>query len=51
MAEDCSITKTEAFEMDEIELAIANAALNRAMKEKQSSSKGKGKGKGQKRGG
>lgn len=46
MAEDCSITKTEAFEMDDIDIAVANAALNKAMKEKEKASK-----KGNKKGG
>ena len=41
MAEDCSITKTEAFGMDDIDVAVANAALNRAMKEKKKASNGK----------
>lgn len=41
MAEDCSITKTEAFEMDDIDVAVANAALNRAMKEKKKANNNK----------
>lgn len=34
MAEDCTITHTEAFAMDDFEINIANAALNKAIKQK-----------------
>jgi hypothetical protein len=40
MAEDCTISYTEAFAMDEIGLAIANAALDRSIKQKNRKSKG-----------
>lgn len=44
MAEDCSITFQEAFSMSDIDLAVANAALNIAMKQKSKASKPKKKG-------
>lgn len=34
MAEDCTITHKEAFAMDDFEINIANAALNKAIKQK-----------------
>jgi hypothetical protein len=40
MAEDCSITKTEAFEMDDIDLYVANAALDIVIAAKNRKSKG-----------
>lgn len=44
MAEDCSITFQEAFSMSDIDLAVANAALNIAIKQKSKANKSKKKG-------
>lgn len=44
MAENCGITFRDAFDraMDDIDVAVANAALNKAMKQKKTANKGKG---------
>lgn len=44
MAEDCSIGYKEAMAMDDIELSIANAALDRMNKFKKEANKTKKKG-------
>lgn len=43
MAEDCSITFKDLFDraMDDLDISVANAALNRAMREKKKASNGK----------
>ena len=42
MAEDCSITHTEAFDrMSDLDVAVANAALNKAIKQKKRASNSK----------
>lgn len=43
MAENCNISYTEAFAMNDIDLGIANAALDKMMKLREKGMKNKGK--------